>query len=75
MIAGRIPGCRQFKQVAANEYEVLLKVGIGAISGTYGGKVSLTDLDEQDSRPGWGEISPSDGSGELILSARGNHSQ
>ena len=46
VLAGCIPGCQQFEEVGDDLYDVVLKVGIGAISGTYTGRVSVTERDQ-----------------------------
>ena len=45
-LAACIPGCREFKALGDDQYEVVLRAGIGAIGGTYRGKVTLTEIDE-----------------------------
>lgn len=44
-----IPGCESFEETGENSYRVVMKVGIGAVRGTYTGEVSLTDIDEPSS--------------------------
>ena len=48
-LASCIPGCESFESTGENGYRVVMKVGIGAVRGTYTGEVSLTDLDEPSS--------------------------
>jgi hypothetical protein len=45
-LAACIPGCREFKGLGDDRYEVVMRAGMGAIGGTYRGKVALTDIDE-----------------------------
>ena len=45
VLESRIPGCREFREVADDEYEIALRVGMGAVGGTYTGKVVVTDRD------------------------------
>ena len=49
VLAGCIPGCRELKAVGDDQYEIALRVGIGAISGNYTGKVTVTDRNEPQS--------------------------
>lgn len=46
VLASCIPGCQELKLVGDDKYEASIRVGIGAISGTYSGSVTLSDLDE-----------------------------
>ena len=43
VMAACIPGCERFEAAGQDTYDVSLKVGVAAISGSYTGKVSLTD--------------------------------
>jgi uncharacterized protein len=38
-----LPSVQEFRQVAADAYEATMSVGIGAIKGTYSGKVQVRD--------------------------------
>jgi carbon monoxide dehydrogenase subunit G len=38
-----LPSVKEFRQVAAEDYEAIMSVGIGAIKGTYSGKVQVRD--------------------------------
>ncbi len=38
-----IPGCKQLALGAADSYDILMEVGIGAVKGRYTGKVRITD--------------------------------
>lgn len=44
-----MPGCEQFTQVAPESYDIVIKVGIAAIKGTYTGNVKVTDRMPEDS--------------------------
>jgi carbon monoxide dehydrogenase subunit G len=41
-----LPGVKEWKEVGPYEYEVTMKVGIAAVSGTYSGKMVALDLQE-----------------------------
>ena len=45
-LASCIPGCQELKLVGDETYEATIRVGIGAISGAYSGRVTLSDRDE-----------------------------
>ena len=49
VLQGAMPGCEQFKEVGPEAYELTIKVGIGAIKGTYSGTVKVEDRHEGDS--------------------------
>lgn len=38
-----MPGCERFEQVGPESYDLTIKVGIAAITGTYSGNVSVAD--------------------------------
>ena len=38
-----MPGCEKFEEVAPQSYDLVIKVGIAAIKGTYAGNVTVTD--------------------------------
>ena len=44
-IAKAIPGVENFHPIGENDYEAHLKLGLGAISGQYAGRVTITDVD------------------------------
>jgi carbon monoxide dehydrogenase subunit G len=73
MLAGCIPGCQEFNETAPDTYEVRLRVGIGAVSGTYQGIVKLTDSVEPSSFrlivEGKGRTGDMRGEGLLTLAA------
>ena len=39
-----LPGCEKLEKVGEDEYKATLKVGVGAVKGTFEGKVRLFDL-------------------------------
>ncbi|MBI2528640.1 MAG: carbon monoxide dehydrogenase subunit G [Candidatus Rokubacteria bacterium] len=45
VLAQAMPGCDQLEAIGPGEYRAIMKVGVGAIKGTFEGKVCLTDLD------------------------------
>lgn len=47
VLSACIPGCQKFEQVGEDSYDVVMRVGVAAVSGTYTGKVTVvnkTDL-------------------------------
>ncbi len=44
-----IPGCEKLEMIAPDEYKATLKVGVGAVKGTFEGKVRLSDKKPSDS--------------------------
>jgi hypothetical protein len=44
-----IPGCDKLEAVGPDEYKATMKVGVGAVKGTFEGKVRLTDKNPPDS--------------------------
>jgi len=87
IIAQCIPGCEQLTEVAPDEYEARVKVGVAAVKGTYKGKVAIRDKQppthyrlsgEGSGSPGFlnGDVSidleESDGQTELKYSAETN---
>ncbi len=44
-ISQAIPGVEKFHAVGENDYETHLKIGLGAVSGQYTGRVTLSDID------------------------------
>ena len=62
-----LPGVEKFEATGPDKYEVVVKLGVGAVRGTYNGKVELTDQQPPNSyrlrgegrgAPGWakGEV-------------------
>lgn len=43
VLASCIPGCQEFRPVSEDKYEVSLKAGVGAVSGTYKATVAVVD--------------------------------
>jgi uncharacterized protein len=43
IIAQCMPGCENLKEVAPDQYEATMKVGIASVKGTYKGKLSIKD--------------------------------
>jgi carbon monoxide dehydrogenase subunit G len=43
VLARTIPGCESLERTGDDEYKMIVSVGVGAIRGTYGGEVRLTD--------------------------------
>ncbi len=44
-----IPGCEKMESLGNDEYKAVLKVGVGAVKGTFEGKVRLADKKPTDS--------------------------
>jgi carbon monoxide dehydrogenase subunit G len=44
-----IPGCEKLEMSAPDEYKATLKIGVGAVKGTFEGKVRLSDQKPSDS--------------------------
>ena len=49
VLSACIPGCEEFKETGDGTYDVVLKVGISAMTGKYTGKVSLADVNHPES--------------------------
>lgn len=45
VLAGCIPGCREFTPVAEDEYKVVINAGFGAFSGTFNGTIKVLERD------------------------------
>jgi hypothetical protein len=43
VLAGCIPGCEHLEAIGEDQYEATVKVGVGAVRGTYKGQVQLVD--------------------------------
>ncbi len=41
-----LPGCEKFDEVEPNVMDVIMKVGVGVIKGTYNGRIIISDIDE-----------------------------
>jgi carbon monoxide dehydrogenase subunit G len=48
VLSKAIPGCDALEEVGPGEYKAVMKIGVGAIKGTFEGKVRLTDLQPPD---------------------------
>jgi len=44
-----IPGCEKLEAIGNDEYKATMKVGVGAVKGTFEGKVSILDKQPPDS--------------------------
>lgn len=40
-----MPGCERLDQTGPDEYNATIKIGIGAVKGTFAGKVKLSDME------------------------------
>lgn len=49
VLSSCIPGCQEFRPAGEDTYDLVLKVGVAAISGTYTGRVTLADKKYPDS--------------------------
>jgi carbon monoxide dehydrogenase subunit G len=45
VLAGCIPGCREFSAVAEDVFEIEINAGFGAISGTFNGTIKVVERD------------------------------
>ena len=45
VLAGCIPGCREFTAVEEDVYEVVINAGFGAFSGTFNGSIKVVERD------------------------------
>lgn len=74
VLAHCIPGCERFEQVADDVYDVVLRIGVASITGTYSGKVTVLDKDYPNSYrmlvEGSGSGGTVRGEGRLTLQAR-----
>lgn len=43
VLAQCMPGCETLNEVAPDQYEAVMKVGIASVKGTYKGKISIKD--------------------------------
>ena len=43
VLAACIPGCEKFDKVGTDSYEVVMRVGVAAVSGMYTGRVEVVD--------------------------------
>ncbi|HUR05566.1 MAG TPA: carbon monoxide dehydrogenase subunit G, partial [Nonomuraea sp.] len=49
VLAGCIPGCEALNEIGPDQYEATVKVGVGAVRGTYKGQVQVVDQQSPDS--------------------------
>jgi uncharacterized protein len=74
-LARALPGCQKLEPSSDGSYDVVLKIGIGSIKGTYHGRVQLTDVAAPDSFvmkvEGKGPGGFLSGQGKLALTANG----
>lgn len=49
VLSSCIPGCESFEPAGDETYDVVMKVGVAAVSGTYTGKITIADKHEPDS--------------------------
>lgn len=79
-----LPACKEFRQIGDDSYEAVMSVGVGAIKGTYNGKIQVRDQQPPSSyrlvvegtgRPGFlkgdGVISLEDQGESTLVSYRG----
>jgi carbon monoxide dehydrogenase subunit G len=70
-----LPGCERLEEIGPDEYEATMKIGIGAIRGTYQGRVKISDKDEPNSYAmlieGKGPAGTISGEGRIALSEDG----
>jgi carbon monoxide dehydrogenase subunit G len=71
-----MPGCEEFKTVAADQYQARMRVGVGSIKGTFQGKIRIVEQAEPESYrmevEGGGGPGRVKGSGVLTLQAAGD---
>ena len=48
VLSSCIPGCERFEPTGDEAYDVVMKVGVAAVSGTYIGRIKITDRRELD---------------------------
>jgi|SRR6185312_15327088 carbon monoxide dehydrogenase subunit G len=70
-----MPGCERFDEVGPDSYDVVVKVGISAIKGTYQGNVKVQDVQPQTSYrlavSGSGKPGSVQGGANMVLAADG----
>jgi len=70
-----LPGCEKLDEIGPDEYEAAMKIGIGAIRGTYQGRVKISDKVEPSSYTmlveGKGPAGNVSGEGKIVLSEEG----
>ena len=40
------PGCKQMEEIAKDEFKASMQIGVGPITGTYSGKIRMSDKEE-----------------------------
>lgn len=72
-----MPGCEDFRIVGEDQYEAKMRAGVGAIKGTFAGKIRLLERHEPDSYrmnvEGGGGPGRIKGSGVITLREQGGH--
>jgi len=70
-----MPGCEKFEEVGDRSYDLTIKVGISAISGTYSGNVKVADVVDGESYRllvhGSGKPGSVQGDAAMVISADG----
>ena len=70
-----LPGCEALTEVGPDEYEATMKIGIGAIRGSYQGRVKISNKDEPNSYTmlveGKGPAGNISGEGSIVLADDG----
>ncbi len=71
-----MPGCEEFKEIAEDQYEAVMKAGVGSIKGTFQGKIRLSERQPPTSYrmgvEGGGKPGRVKGSGVLTLTEQGD---
>lgn len=49
VLSSCIPGCESFELVGDETYDIVMKVGVAVVSGTYTGRVTITDKHDLES--------------------------
>jgi hypothetical protein len=72
VLARLVPGVEKLEETAPNEYALVVKLGVGAIRGTYTGRVSLEDVVAPESFRLRGEAKggPGFAKGQAVLTLR-----
>ncbi|MBI4497517.1 MAG: carbon monoxide dehydrogenase subunit G [Chloroflexi bacterium] len=74
-IAGCIPGCDGLTPLGEDQYEAVMRVGVGSVKGTFRSKISLRDIQPPSSYrmvvEGQGAIGVVNGEGLISLAAEG----
>ena len=83
-LRGALPGVKEFKKSGDDEYEATMSIGVGAVKGTYTGKIQVRDQEptshyrlivEGNGRPGFlkgdGLIELADAEGSTVVTYKG----